>query len=976
MEDLPRSKPLHLVMRYVAAVVAVAAGEGLRRALEARFGPGLPPYITFYPAVMVVALLAGFGPGLLATVLTGLTVDYWILPPVGQLAIASPVDRLGMVVFGGMGLFMSVVAELYRRSRQKAAAYDREVALRESREALRRQAELMDPVRAGDHCPRDATSSARAWGRGIGRANARYAAACAGRGGCGGGRRGSAGIDGLGVRMGAAHKRPAGVGQHEGQHGLVFPARGRGAGAPRAARSAADLRGRRRGRERALAGRIRDSRHFGLDQLWVRDPGDAQTQPGRMAQVTGISFLLASLSLLLVGARARPALCGAAGDGADGGRDRRHGLARLCLRRAAALRAGRLFQHGAGDRDGAGAAGNRAGLRRSDGFVAEFVGTRLGGTLARRLLPAAILLPAIAGWLRVLGSKTGLFEPNFGTGLFVIAMMVGFAALVWWTAHAQPRRRRAPGNREPTAQPGRVDGPCPRGPDRARAGRRHPLVEPRRRALYGWPAAEALGRRLHDLLRTEGADLAEIDAQLDRTGRWEGELVHAAHDGRRVAVNVSMTASRTGNNHLFILESSRDITARKRTEEQLRERERQFRTLADSIPNLAWWADGDGYITWYNRRWFEYTGTTPEQMEGWGWQSVHDPGELPRVLERWTASIATGEPFDMIFPLRGADGVFRPFLTRVMPLKDETGRVTRWFGTSTDVSEQKRTEEALRERKRLLQDVIDGSTSPIFLKDRDGRFITINASLERMLGMSREELEGKTDYDIAPKEVADCWRIHDTRVMATGKALQIEEVADLQDGHHVFLADKFPLMDADGKVYGVGAISQDITDRKRSEELLRESEQRLAGVLERLRLLGDNLPDSAVYQYVHETDGSVRFLYSSAGIEKLNGVSVADVLGDAGTLYRQIPPEYIERLVEAEARSKRDLSDFDMELPMRRPDGEMRRMRLRSRPRRLPDGRTVWDGVQTDVTEPGGPRIFSAPLSPRRKCCSRKSTTA
>ena len=99
---------------------------GVALALTAWVGPGLPTYITFYPAVMVVALLAGFGPGLLATALTRLLVGYWILPPVGQFGIASPVDRLGLVIFTGMGLFMSVVAELYRRNRDKAAAYDRE----------------------------------------------------------------------------------------------------------------------------------------------------------------------------------------------------------------------------------------------------------------------------------------------------------------------------------------------------------------------------------------------------------------------------------------------------------------------------------------------------------------------------------------------------------------------------------------------------------------------------------------------------------------------------------------------------------------------------------------------------------------------------------------------------------------------------------------------------------------------------------
>jgi PAS domain S-box-containing protein len=139
-------------------------------------------------------------------------------------------------------------------------------------------------------------------------------------------------------------------------------------------------------------------------------------------------------------------------------------------------------------------------------------------------------------------------------------------------------------------------------------------------------------------------------------------------------------------------------------------------------------------------------------------------------------------------------------------------------------------------------------------------------------------------------------------------------------------------------------LAAEIIRRERDQEALRESE-------ERLRLLGDNIPESALYQYVHETDGSVRFMYFSAGIERLNGVSVQELLRDAGVLHRQILPEYYPQLVEAEAKSARDLSDFDSEVPMRRPDGQVRWMHLHSRPRRLPDGRVVWDGVQIDITE-------------------------
>ena len=128
-----------LATRYGLAILAVAAAFGLRIVLIACVGGELPTYILFYPAVMAVALLAGLGPGLLATVSAGLITGYWILPPVGQFSINTPADRLGLALFTCMGVFMSVVADLYRRRRSKAAAYDRELALRE----LQREKEFL-----------------------------------------------------------------------------------------------------------------------------------------------------------------------------------------------------------------------------------------------------------------------------------------------------------------------------------------------------------------------------------------------------------------------------------------------------------------------------------------------------------------------------------------------------------------------------------------------------------------------------------------------------------------------------------------------------------------------------------------------------------------------------------------------------------------------------------------------------------------
>jgi len=147
-----------------------------------------------------------------------------------------------------------------------------------------------------------------------------------------------------------------------------------------------------------------------------------------------------------------------------------------------------------------------------------------------------------------------------------------------------------------------------------------------------------------------------------------------------------------------------DLTDWVASRKHVEDNERQFRTLAETIPHLAWMANETGHIFWYNRRWYDYTGTTFEEMEGWGWEKVHDPAVLSAVITEWTTAINSGEPFDMVFPLKGADGLFRSFLTRVEPVKDNDGRVVRWFGTNTDITEQRKTEEELRRINRELEE--------------------------------------------------------------------------------------------------------------------------------------------------------------------------------------------------------------------------------------------------------------------------------
>ncbi len=122
----------------------------------------------------------------------------------------------------------------------------------------------------------------------------------------------------------------------------------------------------------------------------------------------------------------------------------------------------------------------------------------------------------------------------------------------------------------------------------------------------------------------------------------------------------------------------------------VKQNELKFITLAENIPNLCWMAKPDGAIYWYNSRWYEYTGTTLEEMEGWGWESVHDPKMLSVVKDKWESSIKERKPFEMVFPLKGKDGGYREFLTRIVPVFDNSGNLWQWFGTNTDISEREK----------------------------------------------------------------------------------------------------------------------------------------------------------------------------------------------------------------------------------------------------------------------------------------------
>ena len=283
--------------------------------------------------------------------------------------------------------------------------------------------------------------------------------------------------------------------------------------------------------------------------------------------------------------------------------------------------------------------------------------------------------------------------------------------------------------------------------------------------------------------------------------------------------------------------TERVIGNHERVAAALRTSEERFRTLANAIPQLCWTANADGWIFWYNQRWYDFTGKTPREMEGWGWQSVHDPEMLPVFLEGWKNAIAAGIPFEMVFPLRAADGTFHPFLTRVMPVRDPTGKVV-WFGTNTDITEQRQIEEALaenQERLRLAQEVARIGTFVWNLQTGESQ---LTPELEAMYGLPPGGFaEGKRTWqDLICPEDRDQGVLYVQEVMEKG-SFAAEWRVTWPDGTARWLFGRaWVSKDDTGKPLRLMGANTDVTERKLAElEVLRVKVD-LAENQERLRL--------------------------------------------------------------------------------------------------------------------------------------------
>ncbi len=335
-------------------------------------------------------------------------------------------------------------------------------------------------------------------------------------------------------------------------------------------------------------------------------------------------------------------------------------------------------------------------------------------------------------------------------------------------------------------------------------------------------AQELAGKSITDTYQPNDLASNQIPLEKWKLGILRFERTFVRGDSTTVSAEVSLSPM-TAEGRLAII---RDVSERKRAAvametafEKLRKSEDSLRLVLDTIPAMVWNTGDDFMSSFYNRRWLDYTGLSLEGMQGYGWKNTVHPEDLARVEEQWRGCVDTGEPFEGESRIRAADGSYRWFLDRTVPLRDQTGRVVRWYGVNTDIEEYKKAEAKIRQHDLTLRQIMDVAPLHMFVWEADASASYGNRTALEYFGPippkpPMEFLELVTHAE-------DVKRLKEgiVQAMSQGEAFEMEARMRKHNGEYRwFLYQLFPLHDSAGQISRWCGTRIDIEDRKRGEE--------------------------------------------------------------------------------------------------------------------------------------------------------------
>jgi len=330
----------------------------------------------------------------------------------------------------------------------------------------------------------------------------------------------------------------------------------------------------------------------------------------------------------------------------------------------------------------------------------------------------------------------------------------------------------------------------------------HP--EDRERVLKAWRESAAIGRPFEQEVRRRGAD-----------GKYRWFL------GRGVPLKDA--AGRI----VRWYGTNTDIEDRKEAENHLR-------LVIDTIPQQIWSCAPDGSLDFFNTQWLSYRGLTQEEALNRGWQRMLHPDDRDRVLKAWRKSVMKGTPFALEARVRAADGQSRWFLARALPLKDSDGHIVRWYGTNTDIEDQKKAEVALRQSEQRWRAIFENSSVGVALLDATLHFVTVNPTFARMLGYTNDELSSRTCVELLVEEDRLRYKLLiDELLQGKRDHFQMEKQYRRKDGSLVSTYTNASIVaGTHGESRLWVMVAEDITERKRLRDQLEQERDRLRLLLD------------------------------------------------------------------------------------------------------------------------------------------------
>ena len=413
-------------------------------------------------------------------------------------------------------------------------------------------------------------------------------------------------------------------------------------------------------------------------------------------------------------------------------------------------------------------------------------------------------------------------------------------------------------------------------------------------------------------------------------------------ESERILVGIASQAAVAIDNANLYTAVQAELAEHKRIEDALRASEEKFRTMADNIAQFAWMTDAQGWIFWYNRRWFEYTGTTLEDTEGWGWEKILHPDHVERVMARFRRCLEAGEFWEDTFSLRGRDGEYRWFLSRAVPIRDDGGRVVRWFGTNTDITAQREAETALRQSEGLYRAIGESIDYGIWVCDAEGRNTYASESFLQLVGLTQEECAefgwGRVLHPDDIEPTISAWK---ECVRTVGLWDCEHRFLGLDGRYHPILARGVPVRDDRGRLHGWAGINLDISGLKQAQEDLREKTERL--------LVALSASHTGTFRWNLRTND----LTWDDALNQLFGVASGQTVGSFEEFLRMVHPDDRDAVFRASKPCREKAVEFEVEFRVVWPDGTVRWLYERGKAIATgEDGRPDYmTGACVDITE-------------------------